>query len=151
MSTPTEPSPHRLLRDWPLPRPDGNKRSRGTVFVAGGSPSTPGAVLLAGVAALRVGAGVLTMAVAPPVAAALAVAVPEAAVHGLPMLAGDADTDDGSALSRRSARRRPCCSGPGLDGPEVAELLLVDALEHSATTALLVLDAFVLGVLPRRA
>lgn len=148
MSTPTEPITASVLRDWHLPRPDGNKRSRGTVFVAGGSPSTPGAVLLAGVAALRVGAGVLTMAVAPPVAAGLAIAVPEAAVHGLPMLAGDADTDDGSALSKAVGSAQAVLLGPGLDGPGVAKRLLVEALEHLGEKALLVLDAFVLGVLP---
>lgn len=42
-----------LLRDWALPVPTGGKEARGTVLVVGGSRFTPGAVLLAGVAALR--------------------------------------------------------------------------------------------------
>ncbi len=51
-----------LLRDWPLPTPDGGKHARGTVLVIGGARATVGAVRLAGVAALRAGAGVLQLA-----------------------------------------------------------------------------------------
>ncbi len=48
-----------LLRSWAPQEPGdgGDKHSRGTVAVVGGGTSTPGAVLLAGLAALRVGAG----------------------------------------------------------------------------------------------
>ena len=74
----------RLLRDWPLPDPRGDKESRGTVLVVGGARFTPGAVLLAGVAALRAGAGRLQLAVNASTAAALSIAVPEAKVVGLP-------------------------------------------------------------------
>jgi ADP-dependent NAD(P)H-hydrate dehydratase len=69
-----------LLRGWPLPPPGGDKESRGRVLVVGGTAHTPGAVLLAGEAVLRAGAGKLQIATAEPVAAALAVAVPEALV-----------------------------------------------------------------------
>src|SRR5438270_13414614 len=86
-----------MLRDWPLPDVDdgAGKRARGTVVVIGGALDTPGAVLLAGIAALRVGAGRLTMATVAANATALAVAVPEAAVTALPataegMLSSDA-------------------------------------------------------------
>jgi len=73
-----------LLRSWPLPDPQGGKKARGTVLVVGGSRFTPGAVLLAGVAALRAGAGVLQLAVDGDTAAALSIAVPEAKVVSLP-------------------------------------------------------------------
>nr|WP_253866382.1 NAD(P)H-hydrate dehydratase [Micromonospora sp. WMMA2032] len=73
-----------LLRDWALPVPTGGKEARGTVLVVGGSRFTPGAVLLAGVAALRAGAGVLQLAAAESTAAALSIQVPEALVVGLP-------------------------------------------------------------------
>ncbi len=47
-----------LLRERPLPVPEeGSKEARGSAFVIGGSASVPGAALLAGVAALRAGAG----------------------------------------------------------------------------------------------
>ncbi|MDQ1672594.1 MAG: hypothetical protein QOC98_1156, partial [Frankiaceae bacterium] len=63
-----------MLRDWPLPQPGSwaGKDVRGRVLVAGGSQSTPGAVLLAGVAALRVGAGKLQMATAETAATGMA-------------------------------------------------------------------------------
>src|SRR3978361_138066 len=69
-----------LLRAWRLPRPGESKRARGTVLVVGGSKSTPGAVMLAGLAALRVGAGVLTLGVPQPIAIPLATAIPESGV-----------------------------------------------------------------------
>jgi NAD(P)H-hydrate repair Nnr-like enzyme with NAD(P)H-hydrate dehydratase domain len=50
-----------LPRRWPLPALDagGDKESRGRVLVAGGSIRLPGAVVLAGTAALRVGPGLV--------------------------------------------------------------------------------------------
>ncbi|GAB3440608.1 NAD(P)H-hydrate dehydratase [Phycicoccus ginsengisoli] len=85
-----------LLRQWPLPAPGGDKESRGRVLVVGGTASTPGAVLLAGEAVLRAGGGKLQVASAHEVAAALAVAVPEALVHPLP-------TDAGGSLTPEAA------------------------------------------------
>src|SRR3954452_444696 len=78
-----------LLRDWPLPDvdDDGGKSARGTVVVIGGAADTPGAVLLAGLAALRVGAGRLSVATAAVNTPPLAVAVPESAVAALPVTA----------------------------------------------------------------
>lgn len=49
------------LRRWPLPRPGGErgKEDRGQVLVVGGSREIPGAVILAGLGAMRAGAGKL--------------------------------------------------------------------------------------------
>ena len=71
------------LRDWALPEPGSGKESRGQVLVVGGSTQTPGAVRLAGEAALRAGAGKLAMATVASTASSLAVAVPESQVLGL--------------------------------------------------------------------
>jgi hydroxyethylthiazole kinase-like uncharacterized protein yjeF len=73
-----------VLRAWPLPGvgADADKEARGRVAIVGGSDVTPGAVLLAGIAALRAGAGKLRIASAPSAASAVAVAVPEALVSG---------------------------------------------------------------------
>jgi NAD(P)H-hydrate repair Nnr-like enzyme with NAD(P)H-hydrate dehydratase domain len=78
------------LRSWPLPSLDGasDKNARGTVQVLGGAASTPGAVLLAGLAALRVGAGKLAITTVAETAVALGVAVPEAKVDGVPAPSG---------------------------------------------------------------
>ena len=91
-------TPARLKR-IPLPRPDegGDKEERGRVLVAGGERQNPGALLLAGTAALRAGAGKLRLAAPRSIAVALGVAVPEALVVGL------AETKEG-ALSPRAAR-----------------------------------------------
>jgi len=70
---------------WPLPEIDEatGKLGRGTVLIIGGSNETPGSVLLAGVAALRAGAGRLQIATAAGVAPAVAVGVPESRVLAL--------------------------------------------------------------------
>ena len=86
------------LRARPLPDhgSDTTKHDRGSVLVVGGSAETPGAVLLAGLAALRAGAGRLRVATAESVSAALAVALPEARIVSLPE-AGSGGLDPGDA------------------------------------------------------
>lgn len=115
-----------LLRDWALPEPDddGDKHQRGTVLVVGGAVSTPGAVLLAGLAALRVGAGRLQVATVADTSVALSVALPEAMVRGL-------GRDDEGSLSSECAqevvssaeRAAAVVVGPGLLGDSVRPLL----------------------------
>ena len=57
MSSRSEEVTPALLRGWGLPDPGDSKKSRGRVMVVGGSRRSPGAVMLSGEAALRVGAG----------------------------------------------------------------------------------------------
>lgn len=64
MSSRSEVLTPALLRDWSLPKVDDSKYARGDVLVIGGARATPGAVLLAGLAALRMGAGRLSLGVA---------------------------------------------------------------------------------------
>jgi hydroxyethylthiazole kinase-like uncharacterized protein yjeF len=74
-----------FLRQRPLPVPvEGDKKSRGNVLIIAGATELPGAAMLAGIAALRGGAGRLRIATCVRNATALAVAVPEARVIGLP-------------------------------------------------------------------
>jgi hydroxyethylthiazole kinase-like uncharacterized protein yjeF len=124
------------LREWPLPQPGGSKQSRGRVGVVGGGPSTPGAAMLAGIAALRVGAGVLALAVADTVTGPVAAAVPEAAV--LPL----------SRLSDVVQRSGAVLVGPGLDDPEQSEEVVRATLTAVDGSTRMVIDAFALGVLP---
>jgi hydroxyethylthiazole kinase-like uncharacterized protein yjeF len=140
----------RLLREWPLPVPgrSTDKGGRGTVLVVGGSRFTPGAVLLAGVAALRAGAGVLQLAVAESTAAALSIQVPEALVIGLP------ETEAGSVAGRPPERlaelagnARAIAIGPGLDNIEETGTLLRALLDAAGPDTALVLDAYALGAL----
>jgi hydroxyethylthiazole kinase-like uncharacterized protein yjeF len=83
MDGPIEVTPQ-LLGELPLPGPGGDKESRGHVLVVAGTPSTPGAAALSAEAALRAGAGKLTVMTAAATATALAVAFPEAQVEPLP-------------------------------------------------------------------
>src|SRR6187551_2392532 len=76
-------TPH-LLRAWPLPAIQGSKYERGQILVIGGARPTPGAAMLSATGAMRVGGGHLTLGVAESVAVAVAVALPESGVIGLP-------------------------------------------------------------------
>jgi ADP-dependent NAD(P)H-hydrate dehydratase len=149
MSAPTIVTPH-VLRDWPLPAPGSSKGSRGRVLVIGGARRTPGAALLAGRAALRVGAGVLTFAVASSVAVQVAVAVPEAGAVGLAEnAAGSVTGEDLELLEHDLSGADAVLIGPGLDDPDFAETLLRGLLPRIPDGVPVVLDAFALGVLDR--
>ncbi|MEU1606942.1 NAD(P)H-hydrate dehydratase [Micromonospora matsumotoense] len=137
-----------LLRDWALPVPTGGKDNRGTVLVVGGSRFTPGAVLLAGVAALRAGAGVLQLAAAESTAAALSIQVPEAMVVGLP------ETDDGAVAGDPGDRLGDLVGqadvvtvGPGLNDIDQTRALLRLVLSAAGPRTALVFDAYALGAL----
>ncbi|HYU53728.1 MAG TPA: NAD(P)H-hydrate dehydratase, partial [Gemmatimonadaceae bacterium] len=99
----------------PQPAASGDKEHRGVAMVIGGATEVPGALLLAGVAALRVGAGKLQLAAPRSVAPSLGVALPEARVFALP------ESGDGF-LDRRSGGRAADCArgadailiGPGM-------------------------------------
>ena len=136
------------LRGWPLPERAGSKDDRGGVLVVGGARPTPGAVLLAGAAALRIGAGRLTLAVASSVAPACAAQFPEAGVLSLPEDADGSPTGaDAPRLAQEIARTDAVVVGPGLDEPEGAAALL-SAVLATADGAAVLIDAFALGVLP---
>ncbi len=138
------------LREWPLPEPGRGKYARGAVVVVGSAAGSPGAVILAGLAALRVGAGKLSVAVAASVATPLAVAVPEAGVTPLEEDDGGTLTGGGLApLERKLARASAVLVGPGLDDPDATLALLTGVLERVDDDVPLVLDAFAVGVLPR--
>jgi hydroxyethylthiazole kinase-like uncharacterized protein yjeF len=132
-----------FLRQHPLPEAGDSKSARGTTLVVGGSPGTPGAVVLAGLAALRVGAGVLTLAVPHAVAIPLAVAVPESGVTSW-----EDDDPDFAALHTRVEASSSVLLGPGLDDVELTRRLIEEVIDCLPPDCSLVLDAYALGVLP---
>ncbi|QLQ36156.1 NAD(P)H-hydrate dehydratase [Micromonospora robiginosa] len=137
-----------LLRDWALPVPTGGKEARGTVLVVGGSRFTPGAVLLAGVAALRAGAGVLQLAAAESTAPSLSIQVPEALVVGLPETdEGAVRGDPGDVLGGLVAEADVVTVGPGLRDIDATGELLRLVLDAAGRETALVLDAYALGAL----
>jgi len=137
----------RLLRDWPLPDvdDDGGKAARGTVVVMGGAADTPGAVLLAGLAALRVGAGRLTLATAAGNASALAVAVPESAVTALPVVASGAiGADAVDVCAPLLEEATTLVLGPGMRDPEQTRDFVRGVLQAVGEETTIVLDALAL-------
>jgi ADP-dependent NAD(P)H-hydrate dehydratase len=132
-----------LLRRMPLPalQADADKEDRGRVLVVGGSSQVPGAVLLAGVAALRAGAGKLQLATVRAAAVGLGLAVPEALVVALAQTrAGEiAGTRAAGALRRYAGEVDALLVGPGMaTGPSAAALLaaLVPLLGDETTLVL---------------
>lgn len=136
-----------LLREWPLPAPGDSKYGRGQLIVVGGATRSPGAAMLAGLAALRVGAGRLTLAVAESVAPHVGVAVPESGIvplaetpGGHVMGAGVRDAaDDINAADA-------VLLGPGLDDAEETEAMLRLLPDLVSDDAVVILDAYALGV-----
>jgi ADP-dependent NAD(P)H-hydrate dehydratase len=133
-----------LLRDWPLPAPQGDKTSRGTVLVVGGARCTPGAVLLAGVASLRAGAGRLQLAVAEESAVALSISVPEAKVVGLAPEGIPSDE-----VLELAAEADVIALGPGLDDVDRTIRLMKAVLGAAGRETAVVLDAYALGALSK--
>ena len=120
-----------VLRAWSLPDPRGTKDAKGRLVVVGGSRSTPGAVLLAAEAALRVGAGKVQVATTAATAGGLAVAVPEAFVTGL-----DEDAE-GDIAPTTADRILSLCEGadavllgPGIGDPAAGCALLEAVVPH---------------------
>jgi ADP-dependent NAD(P)H-hydrate dehydratase len=132
-----------LLRRMPLPQPgaDGDKDERGRVLVVAGSPEMPGGALLAGVAALRAGAGKLQIATAASIAPHLGLAVPEALVVGLPETAsGGLAAEAAELLLPRLRRCDTILIGPGMLDEEAVAALATRLLDASDGAAV-VLDA----------
>jgi ADP-dependent NAD(P)H-hydrate dehydratase len=138
-----------LLNRFPLPQPpgDGDKEIRGRVLVIGGEASLPGAVILAGTAALRAGAGKLQLASCATIAPHIGVAVPESMSIAL------RETSEGmihpaaaKALREHVEATDAVLIGPGLKRDESNDEL-VTALLQMQTTAGIVLDAGALYVL----
>ena len=123
------------------------------MLVVGGCPQTPGAVILAGLAALRVGAGVLQIASSDSVAPGIALAVPEARVVSVPT------GPTGRWILRPGGKRRAdaaACDalliGPGMPrgSGAAARAWVRDSLRRGADTRAIVVDAGALEIFSGR-
>lgn len=133
-----------LLRSWRLPDPGGGKEARGRTLIIGGSPQTPGAVLLAAEAALRSGAGKLQVATAATVAPHVAVALPEALVVALPETpSGALDPEGADELQDLLADASAVLVGPGMTGATESSAFVEALLPHLGGPV--VLDALALA------
>lgn len=131
----------KLLRAMPLPGHEGgSKEERGRVLVIGGSVEVPGAVLLAGSAALRVGAGKLQIATVKSAGIPMGIALPEALVMGLDETVAGGIVPDVRRLLERTAKCDAVLMGPGMVEDEATDALLVGLLEGLPTQKI-ILDA----------
>lgn len=126
------------LRANPLPSViDGDKESKGRILILAGSRGVPGAALLAATAAMRAGAGKLSIATVESIALHVAVAMPEAMVLGLPEHRNGGFA--GSAVARiaeLSAGVDAVVAGPGMEPGGVCERIADALLESPAQLAL---------------
>ena len=137
-----------LLRGWPLPMPgaDGDKEQRGHVLIMAGSREMPGAALLAATAALRSGAGKLTIATAASVAVQVGAMLPESRVIGLAETAGGGLLVTQEQALRAAWRQADAVLvGPGMQD-DAATAALVRTLLDDRGVAPLVLDAAAMQV-----
>jgi ADP-dependent NAD(P)H-hydrate dehydratase len=142
-----------LLRAWPLPEPDasGDKRDRGLVVCVGGAAELPGAIILAGTAALRAGAGGLRIGTLASIAQAVGVAVPEALVFGLPETrAGGIAASGARAIAERAGSARAVLIGPGVADPRATRGLVGGVLPRLRGPETVILDAGALDALRGR-
>jgi ADP-dependent NAD(P)H-hydrate dehydratase len=129
-SDPTIVTPE-VLRGWQLPEPTGDKNKRGSILVIGGSSETLGAVLLAGEAAMRAGAGKLQVATVASVAPFAAAALPEALVRSLPETdAGAISADAADAVRDLAESADAVLIGPGMADKEATQEFGARLLPH---------------------
>lgn len=115
-----------LLREVGLPEPGHDKHSSGRVVVVGGSSRSPGGVRLAAEAALRVGAGKVTVASTAAVLRLVASDLPEAALVALPADPADddhLDPDGAQLVASEADGAGALLLGPGLVHPDRAAAL----------------------------
>ena len=113
----TEPVTPDCLAALILPpaRQGGDKDSRGCALIVAGGGGVPGAPLLTGRAALRVGAGKLQLAATPGIAIALGMAMPEAMiVVGSGATNHEFCAEAADAVAAAADEADAACIGPGM-------------------------------------
>lgn len=132
-----------------IPGDDADKEQRGHVLIVAGSREIPGAAILAAEAALRAGAGKLTIATSASVAQGIALAVPEARVIGLPE-SGDGLALGGVATLATLAKRTDALLiGPGL-ADEASTCAFVCTLMAHYRACPVILDATAMNAVTRQ-
>ena len=139
-----------LLRRWQLPVPDsGDKNTRGSIFIVAGSAAMPGAAVLAATAALRAGAGKLSVGTSASSAPLVAAAIVEALVVPLRETAFEAlALSEARGIAERANGTDALVIGPGMTGKLGSSALLRATLP--ALRVPVVLDAIALGALRTR-
>ena len=118
-----------VLPERPL---DAHKGTFGAVLVVAGSVNYTGAVLLAGEAAYRIGAGLVTLAVPGPLHLALAGHIPEATWVLLPNEMGVISAAAAEIVRKNLGRAKCMLIGPGLGTEDVTGEFLARLLDPEA-------------------
>jgi len=119
----------KLLPIRPL---DSHKGTFGTALVVAGSVNYTGAAMLAGKAAYRSGAGLVTLAVPAPLHRVLAGHFPEATWILLPHEMGVISADAGKVLNKNLKRPTALLIGPGLGIEDTTRAFLADFIGGSS-------------------
>ena len=112
---------------------DSHKGTFGTALIAAGSVNYTGAALLAGRAAYRVGAGLVTMAVPAPLHGAVAGHFPEGTWVLLPHELGVIARQAAHVLAESLVRATALLIGPGLGGEQTTRELMQEFLTTAAS------------------
>lgn len=124
-----------IRRALPRRKPSAHKGDFGHVVIIGGGPGMPGAVRLCGEAALRTGAGLVSIATHASHSALVAAGRPELMCHGV---------DSAEDMARLAKRASVVAIGPGLGTSKWAREMLKVALRAKRP---LVVDADALNLL----
>jgi NAD(P)H-hydrate epimerase len=127
-----------ILRALPRRARASHKGDFGRVLIIGSGVGMPGAARMSGEACLRVGAGLVTVAVAPENVSSIAAGRPELICLGF---------DDQASLTQALERAEVVAIGPGLGRTEWAQASLTSALNCGKT---LVVDADALNIIAER-
>lgn len=109
-----------LLRDFPQRRGNSHKNSFGNLLLVGGDQGMSGAILMSAVAAMRTGAGVVTIATHPAHAGFLGAMHPELMVRGI---------DEATALDALVDKASCMVIGPGLGRSDWSKQLFLRAID----------------------
>lgn len=139
--------PSDLIECIPNIPANAHKYSRGSVLVVGGSVAYPGAAIMAAKAALRAGAGYVTVAAPDACANLIRMALPCVPVVGIPSdTRGSFGAAAGSAVMELASRFDCVLCGPGMTTASGAMQVVTDLL---AADMPLVLDADALNCMSR--
>ncbi len=120
-----------LLPERPL---DAHKGTFGTALIAAGSVNYTGAVLLAGEAAYRVGAGLVTLAVPAPLHGALSGRFPEATWVLLPHEMGVISRDASEVFAKNLERATALLIGPGFGTEDTTKEFIENLLKGKVSS-----------------
>jgi hydroxyethylthiazole kinase-like uncharacterized protein yjeF len=124
---------HEVLKGWLPARPrDAHKGTFGRALIVAGSINYPGAVVLAGLGAYRVGAGLVTLAVPAPIQSMLVSQLPEATWVVLPHEMGVIAEGSAGILKQELETTNAMLLGPGFGQDQATETFLARFLSEGA-------------------